>query len=124
VKAYALCSTSLLPGITVFTVQPRVGTCYHAALLIEFQIDAAYIECPTGLATRKRKRDDDVLPDETELDKRLIQTLAAGKDKSKRNAGTIRPGTPQYNSRPSGYLWSLQKSRKAYGFCWICRLLR
>jgi hypothetical protein len=95
---YVICSKSLYPKITAFNVLPREPTFYHAALTIELEIDPSPLNLPAQRHPRRRKREDVVLPDETELDKLLTQTLDAGKDKSKTGLNLF--GSVYFNTNP------------------------
>jgi exonuclease III len=79
---YVICSKELFPKVKAFGVEPRIPKCDHAALILPLEIDSSLIGAPT-VRSRKRKRQDVVLPDETKLDRLLIQTVKAGKDESK-----------------------------------------
>ncbi|KAJ7802638.1 hypothetical protein B0H14DRAFT_3488276 [Mycena olivaceomarginata] len=81
---YVIVSKSLYPKITAFNVLAHEPTYDHAALTVELEVDASLLNLATRTPTRKRKREEVLLPDETELDKLLIQTLEAGKDDSKK----------------------------------------
>ncbi|KAJ7841791.1 hypothetical protein B0H14DRAFT_2586683 [Mycena olivaceomarginata] len=71
---YAICSKELFPKVKAFGVEPRILKCDHVALILQLEIDSSLIGAPT-VRSRKRKREDVVLPDETELD-RLIRQVA------------------------------------------------
>jgi ribonuclease HI len=89
---YAICSKELFPKVKAFGVamEPRIPKCDHAALILQLEIDFSLIGAPT-VRCRKRKREDVVLPNETELDRLVIQTVQAGKDESKKTLQLFGP---------------------------------
>jgi ribonuclease HI len=94
---YAICSRSLFPKIVSFNVELQIDDYDHTALPLEVEIDKSLLGA-LALRTRKRKRDEIVLPDETELDKLLIQTLKAGKDEAKKSLKLY--GPVYFNTNP------------------------
>jgi hypothetical protein len=88
---YVICSKSLYPKITAFNVLPREPQFDHAAITVQLKIEPTLLSTAVPIPTRKRKREDVVLPDKTELGKLLIQTLDAGKDSSKKTLELFGP---------------------------------
>ncbi|KAJ6597844.1 hypothetical protein B0H10DRAFT_1827009 [Mycena sp. CBHHK59/15] len=80
---YAICSRTLFPQIHAFAVEPRVPGFDNAALILQLKVDASILS-PSAFPSKKRKRENVVLPEETELDRLLIRTMKVGKDKSKK----------------------------------------
>ncbi|KAJ7466476.1 hypothetical protein FB451DRAFT_1402208 [Mycena latifolia] len=79
---YAICSPSLFPKVRSFTVEPRIHGYDHAALATQLEVDSVLLTATVFRPSRRRKREETILPDNTELDKLLIETLAAGKDEA------------------------------------------
>ncbi|KAJ6613856.1 hypothetical protein B0H10DRAFT_1951124 [Mycena sp. CBHHK59/15] len=77
---YVICSRSLFPAIRSFAVEPREPGFDHAALVVRLEINSNLLAPMDPQRSRKRKREETTLPNHTELDKLLIQTLEAGKD--------------------------------------------
>lgn len=81
---YAICSHSLFPSVHSFKFEPRIGDHDHAAIVVQLEVVSSLLSFNALQPSRKRKREEITLPDETELDKLLIQTLAAGKDEKRK----------------------------------------
>ncbi|KAJ7749746.1 hypothetical protein B0H16DRAFT_1725013 [Mycena metata] len=82
---YAICSRSLFSKIRSFKVEPQVKGFDHAALVLQLEVDSKWLSADAFVRPKKRKREEVELPSETELDKILIETLAAGKDTAKKS---------------------------------------
>ncbi|KAJ6629694.1 hypothetical protein B0H10DRAFT_1939668 [Mycena sp. CBHHK59/15] len=79
----------LLPRLMIH-LEPRVTGFDHAALILQLKVDTAILG-HSAFPYKKRKREVVILPDETELDKLVICTLAAGKDESKNTLSLFGP---------------------------------
>jgi ribonuclease HI/exonuclease III len=77
---YVICSRALFSAIRSFAVEPREPGFDHAALVVQLEINSNLLGPIQPQQSRKRKREETSLPNDTKLDKLLIQTLEAGKD--------------------------------------------
>ncbi|KAJ7024679.1 hypothetical protein C8F04DRAFT_968656, partial [Mycena alexandri] len=80
---YVICSKSLFDDIESFTVCNRVPGYDHAATILRIKLNFV-AQTSLSVNPRKKRKIDFTLPDDTELDKLFIATLAAGKDEQKK----------------------------------------
>jgi hypothetical protein len=89
---YVAYSREFFSQIKLFTVADQVQGYDHAALIVNLEIDIGSSNI-TFESPRKKRKVDVVLPDDTELDKLFIQTLATGKDEEKKLRALRGPAT-------------------------------
>jgi hypothetical protein len=88
---YVACSKSSFDKIESFTVHDCVKGYDHAATVLNIRLD--FDEQDVFFAPSKRRKLDISLPDETDLDKLFITTLATGKDETKKTLALYGPVT-------------------------------
>ncbi|KAJ7820692.1 hypothetical protein B0H13DRAFT_2377717 [Mycena leptocephala] len=119
---YAACSRNLFSSIKTFSVADGMGY-DHAALIVNLEIDIGSSNITFG-SPRKKRKVDVVLPDDTELDKLFVQTLAAGKDEEKKLRTLYGPVlTVMYNAIKSNNSRRLPERGKDFCLGRVCNIL-